>query len=93
MTLDSPCFLVTVLFSTLPMQKLLTMNWRDLELLLELQYILGAGGALLGTWLLTYFYKQFRIKGKIRERHDECRASLMKLEEHLGENGVGVFDQ
>ena len=92
MTLDSPCFLVTVLFSTLQMQKLLTMNWRDLELLLELRYILGAGGALLGTWLLTYFYKQFRIKGKIRERYEECQASLKKLEEHVGENGVGVSD-
>ena len=69
------------------------MNWRDLELLLELHYILGAGGALIGTWVLSYLYKQFRIKRKIRERHEQSQASLKKLEEYLGENGVGVFDK
>ena len=65
------------------------MNWRDLELLLELRYILGAIGVLVGTWLLSYFLKQFRIKRRIRDRHEECQASLKKLEEYLGENGVG----
>lgn len=69
------------------------MNWRDLELLLELRYILGAIGVLVGTWLLSYFLKQFRIKRRIRDRHEECQASLKKLEEYLGENGISEKQQ
>lgn len=69
------------------------MHIRDLEKFTEPQYIFGAIGVVMVTWLLSYFYKDRKVKRKIKNKHSECQASLKKLDEYLGENGISDKQQ
>lgn len=45
-------------------------------------------GVVSATILIKYLYKQASVRRKLRDRRSECQASLKKLEEYLGENGI-----
>lgn len=60
----------------------------DLHCLAEPKFIFGTTGAIIGVWILSYWYKRMKIKSKIKSRHSETQASIKKLEEYLGENGI-----
>ena len=65
------------------------MNYTDLEQYCEATYVFIALGVVSATILIKYLYKQAKVRRKLRDRRSECQASLKKLEEYLGENGVG----
>ena len=67
-----------------------SMDWEDIELLLQPKYVFGAIGVVGVFWVFSYVAKAMQIRKKINGRQSECRAALKKLEEYLGENGVGV---